>query len=473
VVIALLAAASGCGGGSAGKADAGTDGGTDGGPDSGAGALTGTLTTGRKVDVLFVIDDWASTTSPQQKLLVQLPIFMQVLEALPDGLPDLHLAVISADMGGCGTANGDDGVFKAAPQGACLDTTLQGNATFVADDVNGATKNFSGADLATVLECILPLGASGCGFAQPLAAVARALGADGQPAPAQNAGFLRDDADLAIILLTNQDDCSAPAGSDLYSTSSSRISDPLGPRSEYRCNEFGHLCGGVAPPRLSPNPDDLSTTLSLDHCESNEDGMLSAIGPLATEIKNLKADPSTILAVAIVAPPTPYTVTWAAPPTGVDTQPWPTVEHSCVSANGDNSYGDPAVRTTQWIASFGDNGFVESICDNSYSSSLSQIAGKVGLLLDPRCITGAIQPDSDGQPACTVSEHVTEGGGVTTHVVPVCAANSGAAPCWSLETSPARCPQGGSTFSISADPNHPSPLALTYSYSCVPARSRP
>lgn len=471
LVIALLPAVVGCGGGSGIKADGGNDAGSDGS----AGTLTGTLTTGRKVDILFVIDDWASTTSQQVKLSTELPVFVQALEGLPDGLPDLHLAVISADMGGCPlVADGDHGIFNSAPQGTCLDTTLQGNATFVADDATGATRNFSGGDLATVLECILPLGASGCAFAQPLASVARSLGADGQPAPAQNAGFLRDDADLAIILLTNQDDCSTPAGSDLYSTSSSRISDPLGPISEYRCNEFGHLCGGVAPPRLSPDPGDLSTTLTLDGCESNEDGKLSAGGSFVDEIKNLKTDPSMILAVAIAGPPTPYTVTWRAPPDGTDTQPWPAMEPACGPTN-DSILGDPAVRTAQWIAAFGDNGVFESICDNSYTSSLSQIAVRVGLLVDPRCIAGAIQPDSEGQPTCTVSEHVTEGGGVTTHVVPSCATSGGAAPCWSLTASPASCPQGksGSTFSISADPNHPSPLALTYSYSCVPARATP
>jgi hypothetical protein len=216
--LAILVVALSCGacGGSGVKSDGGPNG--DGGPDTGApGDLSGTFSLALpKLDILFVIDDWASTVEVQQKLSAQIPVFMQILQALPNGLPDLHIAVVSADMGantgstnvGC-AAGGDDGVFKSAPGGTCTSTTLTTGANFIADDASGATKNFSQADpagLASVLQCIMQLGGNGCGFPQPLAAAARALGADGQPAPTQNAGFLRDDADLAIILLTNQDD---------------------------------------------------------------------------------------------------------------------------------------------------------------------------------------------------------------------------------------------------------------------------
>ena len=46
--------------------------------------------------------------------------------------------------------------------------------------------------IASVFRCIGLLGASGCGFEQPLASIDRALGADGLgPPPAQNEGFLR------------------------------------------------------------------------------------------------------------------------------------------------------------------------------------------------------------------------------------------------------------------------------------------
>ena len=69
--------------------------------------------------------------------------------------------------------------------------------------------------------CIAALGEGGCGFEHTFASVLRALGADGQgSAPFENQGFLRPDAYLAIVLVTNEDDCSATPGVPLFDTGS-------------------------------------------------------------------------------------------------------------------------------------------------------------------------------------------------------------------------------------------------------------
>ena len=99
------------------------------------------------------------------------------------------------------TSLGDQGVFQAMPRGSCADTTLTAAAAFISN-VDGIP-NYLDPDISTVLQCILPLGGQGCGFAHPLASIARALGADGSPAPAANAGFLRADAILAIVILSD------------------------------------------------------------------------------------------------------------------------------------------------------------------------------------------------------------------------------------------------------------------------------
>ena len=81
---------------------------------------------------------------------------------------------------------------------------------------------------------------SGCGFEHQLASIDRALGADGQgPAPATNLGFLRSEAYLGIVMLTNEDDCSAPASNvplPVYSLNDGMqsISNPDGPIANYR-----------------------------------------------------------------------------------------------------------------------------------------------------------------------------------------------------------------------------------------------
>jgi membrane-associated protease RseP (regulator of RpoE activity) len=175
----------------------------------------------------------------QQKLYGQIPLFLNVLKASPMPL-DLHIAVVTTDMGAPGdlagmlgfcTAAGDDGAFRSAPTGTCTNTTLATGATYLTDDGRGTT-NFTGS-IADVLQCIFLVGHSGCGFGQPLAAAEHALGADhvvgGVPTPpSANAGFLRPDAALAIVFLANQDDCSAPAGTQIFSLGGDQnLTNPL------------------------------------------------------------------------------------------------------------------------------------------------------------------------------------------------------------------------------------------------------
>src|SRR5262249_21797498 len=152
---------------------------------------------------------------------------------------------------------------------------LQPGATFISNIAGQA--NYTG-NLADVFGCIARLGATGCGFEHQFAATLRALGADGSPAPTQNAGFLRPDAYLAIVMLTNEDDCSALPNVMLYDVSASNqsLGSQLGPPGNFRCNEFGHLCsmgGGApaAPSRYAPN-NDVTATVSYDSCTSNDAG---------------------------------------------------------------------------------------------------------------------------------------------------------------------------------------------------------
>ena len=97
--------------------------------------------------------------------------------------------------------------------------------------------------IAKVFQCIALLGDKGCGFENQLASIDRALGGDGQQ-PSTNAGFLRPEAYLGIVILTNEDDCSAPANTQLYSLNGGQqnVANPLGPIANFRCNQFGHLC---------------------------------------------------------------------------------------------------------------------------------------------------------------------------------------------------------------------------------------
>ena len=63
-------------------------------------------------------------------------------------------------------------------------------------------------DIGIDFECIATLGTGGCGFEQQLAAVEKAVTVHAAPGAA-NDGFLRPDAILAVLLVTDEDDCSA------------------------------------------------------------------------------------------------------------------------------------------------------------------------------------------------------------------------------------------------------------------------
>jgi hypothetical protein len=339
---------------------------------------------------------------------------------------------------GCTTA-GDGGEFQSAPRSdsllnppvACTDSTIaipagqaDNDHTFLSDA--DGMQNFTDP-MATVLQCIAFLGDKGCGFEHQLASIDHALGTDNlQPSstgalvptpPPTNAGFLRPDAYLVILILTNEDDCSAPQGTLLYSldaggSNQQNIMNALGPISNYRCNEFGHLCQdptGSAPtaliePPLKAPADHQGTaaapTLDMTACQSNDtsSGMLTPVLQFVDDIKSLKPDPDNdILVAAIAAPATPYTVAWVPESGGQNTQSgelWPEMEHSCGPSNGtlgivnpeatqlttDESFGDPGVRIAQFTSAFHNN-VLGSICDSDYGTTISAVATKIGQMI--------------------------------------------------------------------------------------------
>ena len=419
------------------------------------------------LDILFMIDNSQSMTDMQQKLLAQLPSFMNVLETLPVP-PNLHVAVVSSDMGAksdkdlqsC-TPLGNQGQFFSQPEGTCLATTLTAGDTFISD-VDGVS-NFTDP-IASVFQCIGFLGATGCGFEHQLASIDRALGADGLgPVPSTNAGFLRADAYLGIVMLTNEDDCSAPTDTTIYSENgySESLTNPDGPIADYRCNggpRGGHLCkdpkstsGAYATPPVTPPSDATGSPamLSLADCKDNDSGSsaLTPVSKFVSDIKALKPDPDhQILVGEIVAPAAPYAVEWVPTTTPAGTkESWPQVMHSCGAAGGpgvnpdpstqtvaDGSFGDPGVREAEFAHAF-QNSVVASICDPNYSQSMIAIAGALGQLIKPPCIESKIQNDANGNPDCSVIENLTDASGKQTHqAIRNCNENGNRAPCWSL-----------------------------------------
>ena len=100
-----------------------------------------------------------------------------------------------------------------------------------------------------------------------------------RPPPAENQGFLRDDAYLAIILITNEDDCSARRRPCRCSTPASNTQPRLAARPArelplQRVRPPAANGAAAAPDRNAPN-NDVTATVTYDSCASNDtDGYL-------------------------------------------------------------------------------------------------------------------------------------------------------------------------------------------------------
>jgi hypothetical protein len=345
------------------------------------------LTSASKLDIVFMVDDSRSMAPLQDKMRARLPDFMDVLRALPGGMPDVHIAVVSSSLGagiygdvpGCAPgAPGDDaGAFQRPPACAQLDAGAHFLSSTVDPQTGTRVENFTGT-IDDAFGCMALLGDNGCGFEAPFKATEVALTRAQSNNDPANAGFLRPDAYLAVVMLTNEDDCSVTPDSTLFDPGQTMLSDPLGGLQSYRCNEFGHLCGGQSPPHTAP-----SSPLTLTDCVSDEDPRLDYDGdrPHLYRVNDFidflfalkPAHPEQIFVAAIAGPPTPYTVVGQELqlPSGA-TEVHPAIQHSCVQSTGE--FADPGVRMVEWTRAFGPNAFFGSICQDDFTGTMTTIA---------------------------------------------------------------------------------------------------
>jgi hypothetical protein len=187
------------------------------------------------IDILFVIDNSNTMEAEQQNLAANFPKFIQRIQSIVPAITSYHVGVISTDIGAgpytfTGSScklGGDEGRLKHQPAagGAACKTSYPKFLT-------GPS-----AEMEQDFACIAELGLNGCGFEQQMESALVAL--TSQP---YNEGFVRKDAPLAIIFISDEDDCSAvdltlfdPAGatSGPLPTRCVRLKDKLHPIARY------------------------------------------------------------------------------------------------------------------------------------------------------------------------------------------------------------------------------------------------
>jgi len=321
-----------------------------------------------KLDLLFMIDDSPSMSEEQANLARNFPRLIDALKKLPAGFPDLHLGVLSSDMGAgaatlagsCGISLGDRGVLQVR-SGCGLDPS---KGRYLISQNGGTQNNFEG-DIANVFACMANLGTNGCGFEHQLQSVRMALSGF----VADNAGFLRSDAHLAVVYITDEDDCSAPANSTLFESLSYNGQD-----SSLRCSLAGHLCDGKAPPAAV-----FSTPLA--HCSAAPDGGGKLI-PVSTFVDEMKQLHTQSVSVSVIGG-WPADMASANYAIGYDTDSfYPDLLASlpiCESANGKAVV---ELRMKQFVDAFGPAGQIMSICQDDFSNAMAQIVDLISTTVE-------------------------------------------------------------------------------------------
>lgn len=182
------------GGGTTGSETGGTTGTTPGG-------TTGSETGGgndlgcNKMDILFVIDNSGSMSEEQENLVQNFPRFIEVLNNFKNGALDYRVAVTTTS-------------FRTELLGIPLGQAAQG-ALLKAGTMTNPWLSRTDPNVAATFTELATVGLGGSGQEQPLRA-ARAAVTD-RVADGANKDFLREDALLAVVILTDEEDDSKEA----------------------------------------------------------------------------------------------------------------------------------------------------------------------------------------------------------------------------------------------------------------------
>ncbi len=345
------------------------------------------------VDMLFVIDDSLSMMDEQRQLGIWSSQMFDVLSASGE-LPDLHIAVTSSSVTIPGVSRCETGGGGSFLVG---DAVLQKDR-FIRDVAGpeGRVKNYTGT-LTDTFAKMAHVGDGGCGFEQPLKAARLAL--SGYATGSQ--GFLRDDALLLVVFVTDEDDCSADLAlfNDPYADACSELGAPT----SYRCFEHGVRCYDGKGSREFGERHDCRPDESSQYVES--------VASFATFLKARKANPAQVVVAGIYGKPNHVT---AIPDERITTYTTPRLANVCGTGGKEGSGATPAVRLNAVMAAFGGRASQSSICD----SELSWAMRDVGLVTRAaatrsQCLRGALIDEDAAapgvQPSCRV-EVVSDAG---------------------------------------------------------------
>ncbi|MCB9558065.1 MAG: hypothetical protein H6707_18265 [Deltaproteobacteria bacterium] len=436
--------------------------------------LVAPLSRERKVDILFVVDNSGSMLEEQANLRKNFPRLIEALRSPAFGdadpnddrpctdhdasgcaIPDLRLGVTSTDLGSLGKdvdqtclGPGDGGRLLIKPR--IPGCALPSSDRFISfsdgrSNVAGAGSGEAAIEaVKQAFSCIAAVGTEGCGFEQPLEAARRAL------SPEINGDFLRPDALLAIVFITDEDDCSArsPQLFDARNTA-------IGPLTNFRC----------FPQAVTCEDNNWQTPGQRRQCSVRRDqaSLLHNVDDYIRFFQDLRPK-GRVLIASISGPSVPIIIGQT-----FDSKVGQAVAEIAPSCHSP-SFGeaDPAPRLSAVVEAFGDNGQQTSICDGDLTSALDALGRRIRVKIGGQCLERPVLTTAGGvacasgdrfgdaacdqgclqQSDCVVSEKRSERSGEVSQVLPKCAEalwSAGAdatcegadCPCWRIMRRPA------------------------------------
>jgi len=489
----------------------------------------------RAVDILFVIDNSGSMLTAQQNLAAGIGNLVAVLEESALG-PDYRIGITTTDNGNpwC-TSSAEHGSLVATScqereidfitEGAIADQ-LPGGCTRTCahptlellptesrrdpllgvgpwfENHLGQTNLGGGIGIVEALGCALPQGMNGCGFEAPLESMWKAL-VRSTIADDPSYAFMRTEATLAVVFLTDEVDCSYnPRHEEIFSSQGTRVfwSDPEAdtPTSAV-CWNAGVECVGEA-------EGEYSVCEATDHDVTGQEPLNSedaALYPVERYIdlleeiefqkKQLQPD-AEVLVTVIAGVPLDYPATSIRYPktaAGASSPDFVSdfgVGPGCISAVTE---AVPPVRLAELAHEFRlapEDNNVFSVCGADYGPVLRSVGESILKTMSPLCMPACVA-DTEPQtptlePSCSLERVAVLDDGSTFDVpVPPCdpgrTVPPGHASCYVPLTRPEEmhplCVESGVNLEFEIievpDPNRPHTLTNVMKAWCVDSKT--
>jgi hypothetical protein len=425
------------------------------------------LTINKDVDILFVVDNSGSMAEEQLALATGFDALVEVLER-PGAAVDYRIGITTTDDGNpwCGDTTPEEGALqltscRSRPEDfepldgevdpvthpcleACpeewtdieiLPTAIQGSDELRPRDwiesSEGLTNLPEGLSVTQAFQCFAPQGITGCGFESPLESMWKTVvRSQTEDDPAY--GFIRPNAVLSIVHVTDEMDCSYDSDwESIFLPDGNRVfwSDPeaASPTSAV-CWNAGVACEGT-----SPYEDCRAVDLDVDgnEVEAADADDLAVLRPVSRYVDILQDSENS---KQIVAPDQEVLVSViggvgadgvARFQDAID----PSIQQAFGIGPGCEGEGGPAVppvRLQELAEAFqvGDDRNMFSICRDDYSPALAAIAEGIIEQLPPPCMPACVadtDPSTDEvDPSCRFAQQTprSDGGFEELEVLP-------------------------------------------------------